>query len=178
MSPNSYRLYQIGKELQQLNALLEGIAPDDEVQPPGSELSRAKRAKNKLASRACRLKRKAQHEANKLKLCGLEQEHGEFGNSLNCCFCIVLIIKSRNLLLCKLWLSTINLKKIVVLSHNKCHYAPCTLIWLFGCAGQLLTVLDGVKEAARRYLQAGVLDESLTGAFGRLIKQHLSKQNE
>ncbi|KAJ9596242.1 hypothetical protein L9F63_027135 [Diploptera punctata] len=31
--------------------------------------------KNKLASRACRLKKKAQHEANKLKLHGLEQEH-------------------------------------------------------------------------------------------------------
>lgn len=34
-----------------------------------------KREKNKIASRACRLKKKAQHEANKLKLSGLNDEH-------------------------------------------------------------------------------------------------------
>lgn len=39
-----------------------------------------KREKNKIASRACRLKKKAQHEANKLKLYGLNQEHS---NKLN-----------------------------------------------------------------------------------------------
>jgi hypothetical protein len=37
-----------------------------------------KREKNKIASRACRLKKKAQHEANKLKLYGLNQEHSKF----------------------------------------------------------------------------------------------------
>jgi hypothetical protein len=37
-----------------------------------------KREKNKIASRACRLKKKAQHEANKLKLYGLNQEHSNF----------------------------------------------------------------------------------------------------
>jgi len=31
--------------------------------------------------RACRLKKKAQHEANKLKLYGLEQEHSKFNLS-------------------------------------------------------------------------------------------------
>ena len=36
-----------------------------------------KREKNKIASRACRLKKKAQHEANKIKLFGLNDEHSE-----------------------------------------------------------------------------------------------------
>ncbi|KAG5863416.1 hypothetical protein JTB14_012157 [Gonioctena quinquepunctata] len=35
----------------------------------------SRKEKNKLASRACRLKKKAQHEANKIKLNGLEYEH-------------------------------------------------------------------------------------------------------
>lgn len=74
IAPNSYRLYQIGKELEKLNTLLDGITPEE---LPVGEQPKAKRAKNKYASRACRLKRKAQHEANKLKLFGLEQEHGK-----------------------------------------------------------------------------------------------------
>lgn len=74
IAPNSYRLYQIGKELDKLNTLLDGITPEE---LPIGEQPKAKRAKNKYASRACRLKRKAQHEANKLKLFGLEQEHGK-----------------------------------------------------------------------------------------------------
>ena len=41
-------------------------------QPPRVNL---KREKNKIASRACRLKKKAQHEANKIKLFGLNDEH-------------------------------------------------------------------------------------------------------
>jgi hypothetical protein len=36
---------------------------------------KSRKEKNKLASRACRLKKKAQHEANKLKLHGLQEEH-------------------------------------------------------------------------------------------------------
>ncbi len=36
-----------------------------------------KREKNKIASRACRLKKKAQHEANKIKLYGLNDEHSK-----------------------------------------------------------------------------------------------------
>ena len=39
---------------------------------------KSRKEKNKLASRACRLKKKAQHEANKIKLHGLEIEHSEF----------------------------------------------------------------------------------------------------
>ena len=36
-----------------------------------------KREKNKIASRACRLKKKAMHEANKIKLSGLNEEHSK-----------------------------------------------------------------------------------------------------
>ena len=36
---------------------------------------KSRKEKNKLASRACRLKKKAQHEANKLKCDGLLKEH-------------------------------------------------------------------------------------------------------
>lgn len=43
-------------------------------QPPRMNL---KREKNKIASRACRLKKKAQHEANKIKLFGLNEEHSK-----------------------------------------------------------------------------------------------------
>lgn len=39
---------------------------------------KTRKEKNKLASRACRLKKKAQHEANKIKLQGLEAEHSKF----------------------------------------------------------------------------------------------------
>lgn len=38
---------------------------------------KSRKEKNKLASRACRLKKKAQHEANKIKLYGLETEHSK-----------------------------------------------------------------------------------------------------
>ena len=40
--------------------------------------TKSRKEKNKLASRACRLKKKAQHEANKLKLHGLDEEHSKF----------------------------------------------------------------------------------------------------
>lgn len=39
---------------------------------------KSRKEKNKLASRACRLKKKAQHEANKIKLFGLEIEHSMY----------------------------------------------------------------------------------------------------
>jgi CREB3 regulatory factor len=42
---------------------------------PPRERMNLKREKNKIASRACRLKKKAQHEANKIKLSGLNEEH-------------------------------------------------------------------------------------------------------
>jgi len=71
LDANPRRLLQIGDELQRLTAVVSatpGTAGDCSVSP---------REKNKYASRICRLKRKAQHEANKIKLQGLEQEHRE-----------------------------------------------------------------------------------------------------
>lgn len=66
---NPRRLLQIGSELQRLTAII-GASPS-----AAAEFSLSPREKNKFASRVCRLKRKAQHEANKIKLQGLEQEH-------------------------------------------------------------------------------------------------------
>lgn len=53
---------------------------------PFKERPKLRKEKNKLASRACRLKKKAQHEANKIKLFGLETEHSK------CTIAIVVII--------------------------------------------------------------------------------------
>jgi len=64
---NPRLLLQIGSELQRLTAVINA--------PPTADISLSARDKNKFASRICRLKRKAQHEANKIKLHGLEQEH-------------------------------------------------------------------------------------------------------
>ena len=68
---NPRRLLQLGDELQRLTAIIS--APLSSV----ADSSLSAREKNKYASRICRLKRKAQHEANKLKLQGLEHEHRE-----------------------------------------------------------------------------------------------------
>ena len=45
---------------------------------PFNSRCKSRKEKNKLASRACRLKKKAQHEANKLKCMGLAEEHREY----------------------------------------------------------------------------------------------------
>ena len=45
---------------------------------PFNARCKSRKEKNKLASRACRLKKKAQHEANKLKCMGLAEEHREY----------------------------------------------------------------------------------------------------
>jgi hypothetical protein len=50
--------------------------------PFPSSRTKSRKEKNKLASRACRLKKKAQHEANKIKLHGLEEEHNELMSNL------------------------------------------------------------------------------------------------
>ncbi|KAJ8365319.1 hypothetical protein SKAU_G00141500 [Synaphobranchus kaupii] len=57
LTPNPQKLRNIGEQLTKLNAAINGMRH------------------NKLASRACRLKKKAQHEANKIKLWGLNQEY-------------------------------------------------------------------------------------------------------
>ncbi|XP_054716926.1 CREB3 regulatory factor-like [Uloborus diversus] len=71
LTPNPCKLFNIGLELKKLNRLIYNINPSEHGN--GKPLSR--KEKNKLASRVCRLKKKAQHEANKIKLYGLQQEH-------------------------------------------------------------------------------------------------------
>ncbi|XP_075975103.1 repressed by TOR isoform X1 [Anticarsia gemmatalis] len=73
LTPNPRKLYLIGKELDNLGKVINDMIPVSEL--PFNIRPKTRKEKNKLASRACRLKKKAQHEANKLKLHGLEQEH-------------------------------------------------------------------------------------------------------
>ena len=77
ITPNPYRLFQIGNELSKLNKQINSIVPV--VEMPQVARNKKRKEKNKFASRACRLKKKAQHEANKLKLYGLDQEHCKCG---------------------------------------------------------------------------------------------------
>ncbi|KAG7299016.1 hypothetical protein JYU34_017491 [Plutella xylostella] len=73
LTPNPRKLYLIGKELDNLGKVINDMIPVSEL--PFNVRPKTRKEKNKLASRACRLKKKAQHEANKLKLYGLQQEH-------------------------------------------------------------------------------------------------------
>ncbi|XP_032222477.1 uncharacterized protein LOC5521517 isoform X2 [Nematostella vectensis] len=72
LSPNPRRLLEIGRELNRLNKVISDLKPIHSL--PLNARNKSRKEKNKLASRACRLKKKAQHEANKLKLHGLELE--------------------------------------------------------------------------------------------------------
>ncbi|KAL1432129.1 hypothetical protein MTO96_013468 [Rhipicephalus appendiculatus] len=73
LTPNPRKLYNIGMELKKLGRIINELTPVSEL--PFNARHKSRKEKNKLASRACRLKKKAQHEANKLKLYGLQQEH-------------------------------------------------------------------------------------------------------
>lgn len=71
-TPNPRKLLNIGHELNKLNLTISSLCPGSEAS--NDEKNQTRREKNKLASRACRLKKKAQHEANKVKLWGLLEE--------------------------------------------------------------------------------------------------------
>lgn len=73
LTPNPRKLNAIGRELDKLFRVINDITPVAEL--PFNARTKTRKEKNKLASRACRLKKKAQHEANKIKLYGLEVEH-------------------------------------------------------------------------------------------------------
>ncbi|CAB3376282.1 Hypothetical predicted protein [Cloeon dipterum] len=73
LTPNPKKLNTIGKELDKLGRIINDMTPVSEL--PVTVRPKSRKEKNKLASRACRLKKKAQHEANKIKLFGLEIEH-------------------------------------------------------------------------------------------------------
>ncbi|KAG9346854.1 hypothetical protein JZ751_007203 [Albula glossodonta] len=73
LTPNPRKLLQIGSELRKLNKVISDLTPVSEL--PLTARPRSRKEKNKLASRACRLKKKAQYEANKVKLWGLNTEY-------------------------------------------------------------------------------------------------------
>ncbi|CAH1112971.1 unnamed protein product [Psylliodes chrysocephalus] len=80
LTPNSRKLYNIGRELDKLGRIINDMTPVSEL--PFNVRPTSRKEKNKLASRACRLKKKAQHEANKIKLSGLELEHKRLINGI------------------------------------------------------------------------------------------------
>lgn len=73
LTPNPRKLLMIGLELKKLGKIINELAPVTDL--PVNARNKTRKEKNKLASRACRLKKKAQHEANKIKLYGLQREH-------------------------------------------------------------------------------------------------------
>jgi hypothetical protein len=73
LTPNPRKLLMIGLELKKLSKIINELAPVTDL--PVNARNKTRKEKNKLASRACRLKKKAQHEANKIKLYGLQREH-------------------------------------------------------------------------------------------------------
>lgn len=80
LTPNPKKLHSIGKELDKLGRVINDMTPVSEL--PFNARPKTRKEKNKLASRACRLKKKAQHEANKIKLYGLETEHKRLMNGI------------------------------------------------------------------------------------------------
>ncbi|XP_053969548.1 protein CREBRF homolog [Anastrepha ludens] len=80
LTPNPRKLHIIGKELDKLSRTINDMTPVSEL--PFNVRPKSRKEKNKLASRACRLKKKAQHEANKIKLFGLEIEHKRLLNGI------------------------------------------------------------------------------------------------
>merc|ERR1711981_333223 len=88
LTANPKKLAAIGKELDQLSKIINDLTPVSEM--PFGARCKSRKEKNKLASRACRLKKKAQHEANKLKCEGLQKEHNELSDA---------IVKCKDLLL-------------------------------------------------------------------------------
>ncbi|CAF2916452.1 unnamed protein product [Rotaria sp. Silwood2] len=85
VTPNPVKLYQLGKQIRDLTACVGKTNSSTtsvyhgiyhvEQQTNNNDTAEVKKEKNKIASRACRLRKKAQHEANKLKLHGLNEEH-------------------------------------------------------------------------------------------------------
>nr|XP_046214225.1 CREB3 regulatory factor-like isoform X2 [Oncorhynchus gorbuscha] len=73
LTPSPGKLQSLGEQLHTLSSALEGLTPVSDL--PVTARTPTRKERNKLASRACRLKKKAQHEANKIKLWSLNQEY-------------------------------------------------------------------------------------------------------
>ncbi|XP_060855665.1 protein CREBRF homolog [Metopolophium dirhodum] len=80
LTPNPKQLQLIGSELDKWNKIITEMTPVSEL--PFDLRKNARKEKNKLVSRACRLRIKAQHEANKIKLYGLRTEHRRLSNAI------------------------------------------------------------------------------------------------
>ena len=73
--PSSLMSSSSFNQLTITNKSIDILSSSVDTQTMSKEKVNLKREKNKIASRACRLKKKAQHEANKIKLFGLNEEH-------------------------------------------------------------------------------------------------------
>ncbi|XP_067930612.1 protein CREBRF homolog [Watersipora subatra] len=70
ITPNPRKLVKLGREIEKINQeMLQQSSAD-------------KKEKMKLSSRVCRIKRLANHEANKIKFAGLEQERAHLSSEL------------------------------------------------------------------------------------------------
>ena len=78
---------QTSSSMQQQQSLSASFDNGLALLPPRERMN-LKREKNKIASRACRLKKKAQHEANKIKLSGLNEEHSKHLNDFFKVICL------------------------------------------------------------------------------------------
>lgn len=79
ITPNPRKLLSIGNELKSLNQTITKMIQSADAATRVNTM----KEKNKYASRVCRLKKKAQHEANKIKLQGLNDEHNQLMLVLN-----------------------------------------------------------------------------------------------
>lgn len=85
VTPNSDKLFNLGLQIHDFiqKSYQMNNSANSTVDTNNHEKVNLKREKNKIASRACRLKKKAQHEANKLKLYGLNQEHKQLVETIH-----------------------------------------------------------------------------------------------
>lgn len=113
LTPNARKLHNIGKELDKLSRTINDMTPVSEL--PFNVRPKSRKEKNKLASRACRLKKKAQHEANKIKLYGLEIEHSE---CMRYYIDVIELYHSYNMFLERLMNGIAELKQALALKHR------------------------------------------------------------
>jgi len=73
--PNPHKLLALGSCIWRLETEFKSV--NTESVGASSNRSSTSQRKNQLASKICRLKKKALHAANKIKLDGLKQEHGK-----------------------------------------------------------------------------------------------------
>lgn len=90
LTPRPQKLLAIRSDLDGLTRLIGDLGTFDA--PTSPDQFNPRKEKNKLASRACRLKKKAQHEANKIQLAGLQEEHGRL---LRCMGDMFTLLKQR-----------------------------------------------------------------------------------